>query len=169
MYCPHCKHNDSRVIDSRVADDGMSIRRRRVCPQCDGRFTTIEQIQLTVVKRSGSTEAFNRDKVIVGVRKACKGRPVSENDLALLAQRVEEQLRALGQSEIPSPEVGMTILRPLRELDEVAYMRFASVYRNFESLDDFAAEISVLNAERGQTVDEPPPRSSVPPRPGRRE
>lgn len=163
MYCPHCKYNDSRVIDSRVADDGMAIRRRRVCPRCDGRFTTIEQILLTVVKRSGSTETFNRDKVIVGVRKACKGRPVSENDLALLAQRVEEQLRALGLSEIPSPEVGMAILRPLRELDEVAYMRFASVYRNFESLDDFAAEISVLNAERGQTVDEPRLKSSAPP------
>jgi transcriptional repressor NrdR len=169
LYCPHCKHTDSRVIDSRVADDGMAIRRRRVCPECDGRFTTIEQIQLTVVKRSGSTEAFNRDKVIVGVRKACKGRPVSESDLALLAQRVEEQLRALGLSEIPSPEVGMAILRPLRELDEVAYMRFASVYRNFESLDDFAAEISLLNAERetsiGATpVDAPATPSRVGPR-----
>jgi transcriptional repressor NrdR len=159
MYCPHCKNTDSRVIDSRVSDDGMAIRRRRVCPRCDGRFTTIEQIQLTVVKRSGSTEAFNRDKVIVGVRKACKGRPVSDTELALLAQRVEEELRALGQSEVPSQEVGMAILRPLRELDEVAYMRFASVYRNFASLDDFAAEISVLNAERGQTVDEPVLRS----------
>ncbi len=93
------------------------------------------------------------------MRKACKGRPVSDTELALLAQRVEEELRALGQSEVPSQEVGMAILRPLRELDEVAYMRFASVYRNFASLDDFAAEISVLNAERGQTVDEPVLRS----------
>ncbi len=155
MHCPHCKNEDSRVIDSRVSDDGMVIRRRRVCPACDGRFTTVEQIQLAVLKRSGVTEAFSRDKVVTGVRKACKGRPVNESDLAQLAQRVEEGLRALGLAEIPANEVGMAILRPLRDLDEVAYMRFASVYRNFDSLDDFAAEISLLNVERERRLDEP--------------
>jgi len=155
MYCPHCKNTDSRVIDSRVSDDGMTIRRRRVCPACDGRFTTVEQIQLSVVKRSGITEPFNRDKVVAGVRKACKGRPVDDDSLAQLAQRVEEKVRSAGTAEIPAHEVGLAILGPLRELDEVAYMRFASVYRNFASLDDFATEIALLQAEHGRTVEEP--------------
>jgi transcriptional repressor NrdR len=157
MYCPHCKNTDSRVIDSRVSDDGMTIRRRRICPACDGRFTTVEQIQLSVVKRSGITEPFNRDKVVAGVRKACKGRPVDDDSLAQLAQRVEEKVRSAGVAEIASQEVGLAILAPLRELDEVAYMRFASVYRNFASLDDFATEIALLQAEHGRTVDEPAP------------
>ena len=148
MHCPHCKNPDSRVIDSRVSDDGMAIRRRRVCPNCDGRFSTVEQVQLTVVKRNGITESFSRDKVVIGVRKACKGRPVTEDALAALAQRVEEGLKAQGLAEVPSQDVGLAILTPLRELDEVAYMRFASVYRNFSSLNDFATEISLLVADR---------------------
>ena len=148
MHCPHCKHPDSRVIDSRVSDDGMAIRRRRVCPSCDGRFSTVEQVQLTVVKRNGITESFSRDKVVSGVRKACKGRPVTDDALAALAQRVEEGLKAQGLAEVPSQDVGLAILTPLRELDEVAYMRFASVYRNFSSLNDFATEISLLVADR---------------------
>ncbi len=148
MHCPHCKNPDSRVIDSRVSDDGMAIRRRRVCPNCDGRFSTVEQVQLTVVKRNGITESFSREKVISGVRKACKGRPVTDDALAALAQRVEEGLKAQGLAEVPSQDVGLAILTPLRELDEVAYMRFASVYRNFSSLNDFATEISLLVADR---------------------
>lgn len=148
MHCPHCKYPDSRVIDSRVSEDGMAIRRRRVCPSCDGRFSTVEQVQLTVVKRNGITESFSRDKVVAGVSKACKGRPVDDDALAGLAQRVEETLKSQGLAEVPSQEVGLAILAPLRELDEVAYMRFASVYRNFSSLDDFATEIELLVAGR---------------------
>lgn len=147
MHCPYCRHNETRVLDSRTADDGGSIRRRRQCSACERRFTTIEQMQIVVVKRSGVVEAFNRDKVITGVRKACKGRPVSEEELARLGQQVEEALRATGQPEIPADQVGVAILGPLRELDEVAYLRFASVYRQFNSVEDFEAEISVLRGK----------------------
>ena len=148
MRCPFCRHSDSRVVDSRATDDGTSIRRRRQCPECGRRFTTVETASLTVVKRSGATEPFSRDKVLVGVRKACQGRPVSEDDLAVLAQRVEEAVRASGVAEIEAHEVGMAVLEPLRELDEVAYLRFASVYRSFDGLADFEDEIALLRAER---------------------
>jgi transcriptional repressor NrdR len=148
MHCPFCKHPDSRVIDSRSSDDGTAIRRRRSCPECGRRFTTVESAALMVVKRSGATEPFSRDKVVGGVRKACQGRPVTEGQFAVLAQRVEDVLRAAGSAEIPTHEVGLAILGPLRELDEVAYLRFASVYRAFESLEDFEAEILLLRAER---------------------
>ncbi|HOC14609.1 MAG TPA: transcriptional regulator NrdR [Propionicimonas sp.] len=144
MHCPFCRHTDTRVLDSRVAEDGTSIRRRRQCPACERRFTTLEQMQLVVVKRSGVVEPFSREKVISGVAKACKGRPVSETDLARLGQRVEETLRASGQAEIPADEVGLAILGPLRELDAVAYLRFASVYKHYDSVDDFEAEIESL-------------------------
>jgi transcriptional repressor NrdR len=158
MHCPYCRHTDSRVVDSRVTDDGASIRRRRQCPECSRRFTTVETASLTVVKRSGATEPFSRAKVLVGVRKACQGRPVSEDDLALLAQRVEETVRASGSAEIDAYEVGLAILGPLRELDEVAYLRFASVYRSFESLADFESEIALLRAEHDPVGVEPPRR-----------
>lgn len=156
MHCPFCRHTDSRVVDSRTADDGSQIRRRRQCPECGRRFTTIETASLSVLKRSGVSEPFSRGKVIVGVRKACQGRPVSEDDLALLAQQVEEGIRSQGNAEIDAHEVGMAILGPLRELDEVAYLRFASVYQAFESLEDFEAAIAVLRAERDATGEEPP-------------
>ena len=146
MICPFCRHDDSRVIDSRPVEDGTQIRRRRECPQCSQRFSTQEVALLNIIKRSGATEPFSREKVLVGVRKACQGRPVDEDDLVLLAQRVEETLRATGQAEIEANEVGMAILAPLRELDEVAYLRYASVYRNFASLEDFEGEIALLRA-----------------------
>lgn len=146
MYCPYCRHPDSRVIDSRTGDDGIAIRRRRACPACGRRFTTQETVILTVAKRSGVTEPFNRDKIVRGVRRACQGRPVTEDQLALLAQQVEDVIRSRGSGEIPSHEVGLAILGPLRDLDEVAYLRFASVYRGFESLSDFEQEIAALRA-----------------------
>lgn len=150
MHCPFCRHRDSRVVDSRASDDGTSIRRRRQClnEACGQRFTTVETTSLLVIKRSGASEPFSRDKVLVGVRKACQGRPVSEDDLALLAQKVEETVRATGVAEIEAHEVGMAVLTPLRLLDEVAYLRFASVYRAFDGLADFEAEIALLRAER---------------------
>ncbi|HEY9291262.1 MAG TPA: transcriptional regulator NrdR [Microlunatus sp.] len=148
MHCPYCRHTDTRVLDSRVAEDGSSIRRRRQCPECESRFTTIEQMQLAVIKRSGVVEPFNRDKVVGGVRKACKGRPVNEDALAKLGQEVEEALRASGKPEVPADEVGVAILGPLRKLDQVAYLRFASVYRQFGSVDDFEAEIAMLRVEQ---------------------
>ncbi|MGL5827323.1 MAG: transcriptional regulator NrdR [Nocardioides sp.] len=152
MHCPFCRNADTRVLDSRVADDGAVIRRRRTCSPdnggCGKRFSTVELMQLMVLKRSGTTEPFNRDKAIAGVRKACKGRPVSEDDLSRLGQTVEDTLRGSGWAQAPAHEIGMAILGPLRELDEVAYLRFASVYRAFESADDFEAEIATLRAER---------------------
>lgn len=148
MNCPYCRHGDSRVIDSRSTDDGTAIRRRRQCLACSRRFTTVETTSLTVIKRSGVSEPFSRSKIASGVRKACQGRPVSDDDLALLAQHVEENIRAQGQAEIEAHEVGLAILGPLRELDEVAYLRFASVYQGFDSLEDFDAAIAALRAER---------------------
>ena len=137
MRCPFCQHDDSRVLDSRVCEDGTAIRRRRQCPMCERRFTTIERMQMTVHKRNGIEEPFSRDKVIRGVRNACKGRPVTDADLALLGQRVEDGLRARGVAEIPSEEIGLAILGPLRELDSIAYLRFASVYLNYNTIEDF--------------------------------
>jgi transcriptional repressor NrdR len=135
-------------------DEGAAIRRRRSCPSCGRRFTTVEEAALFVVKRSGAREPFSRLKVLSGVSKACQGRPVSEDALALLAQEVEESVRANGAAEVPAHEVGLAILPPLRALDEVAYLRFASVYRGFDSLADFEAEISLLR------LDHPPPRGT---------
>ncbi len=147
MNCPFCREADSRVVDSRATEDGTAIRRRRQCSACARRFTTMESPSLNVVKRSGASEPFSRPKVISGVRKACQGRPVSDDDLAVLAQKVEDTIRQSGSAEIPSGEVGLAILGPLRELDEVAYLRFASVYRDFSSLSDFEKEISNLRDE----------------------
>jgi transcriptional repressor NrdR len=134
------------VIDSRTAEDGAAIRRRRSCQACGRRFTTQETVILMVAKRSGVTEPFNRDKIVRGVRRACQGRPVTEDQLAILAQRVEDTIRSRGSGEVPSHEVGLAILGPLRDLDEVAYLRFASVYRGFESLADFEEEIAALRS-----------------------
>ena len=155
MFCPFCRHPDSRVVDSRTSDDGLSIRRRRQCPECGRRFSTTETASLSVIKRSGIVELFSREKIVSGVRKACQGRPVSDADLAYLAQRVEESIRATGVAQIEANEIGLAILPPLRELDEVAYLRFASVYQGFDSLDDFEAAIALLRVENA-TTDETP-------------
>ena len=146
MRCPFCRHADSRVLDSREQDEGQAIRRRRSCQQCGRRFTTVEEATLSVVKRSGVSEPFSRTKVVNGVRRACQGRPVDEDALALLAQRVEDAVRAGGAAEVPSNEVGLAILGPLRQLDEVAYLRFASVYNAFTSADDFEKAIAELRS-----------------------
>src|SRR3954453_7179304 len=164
MRCPFCHNPDSRVIDSREADEGATTRRRRSCPKCNRRFTTVEEAVLAVVKRSGVSEPFNRSKVVAGVRRACQGRPVDEDQLQLLAQQVEDTIRASGAAEVPSHgaggapgarshEVGLAILKPLRELDEVAYLRFASVYRSFTSVADFEKEIAELKARQTVAAD----------------
>jgi transcriptional repressor NrdR len=141
-------------VDSREVDEGQAIRRRRSCSHCNRRFTTVEEAVLAVVKRSGVTEPFSREKVARGVSRACQGRPVDEDALAQLAQRVEESIRATGCAEIPSHEVGLAILGPLRELDEVAYLRFASVYRSFSSIEDFEKEISDLRSAIAEKADQ---------------
>lgn len=162
MFCPFCRHPDSRVIDSRTSDDGLSIRRRRQCPECGGRFSTTETASLTVIKRSGVVESFSREKIVSGVRKACQGRPVTDADLAVLAQQVEESIRATGVSQIDANEIGLSILPPLKNLDEVAYLRFASVYQAFESLDDFDRAVTELRRERGTATDPVLTRNETP-------
>jgi transcriptional repressor NrdR len=154
MRCPYCRYPDSRVVDSREQDEGQVIRRRRSCPECGRRFTTVEEATLAVIKRSGVTEPFSRQKVVNGVRRACQGRPVDEDQLAVLAQTVEEAIRATGVAEVPSDEVGLAILGPLRALDEVAYLRFASVYQAFSSVEDFEKAILDLRAEHGAPDDQ---------------
>lgn len=144
MHCPFCQNPDTKVVDTRISDDGHSIRRRRECPKCSKRFPTLETTMLLVVKRSGNVEQFDRNKVISGVRKACQGRPINEDDLKMLGQKVEEDLRSRGLAQVKSDEVGKAILKPLRDLDMVAYMRFASVYQNFENLEDFQRAIDEL-------------------------
>ncbi|MGO1261247.1 transcriptional regulator NrdR [Bifidobacterium mongoliense] len=144
MHCPFCQNPDTKVVDTRLNEDGHSIRRRRECPKCGRRFTTLETTMLLVMKRSGNIEPFNLDKVVSGVRKACQNRPIREEDLKLLGQKVEEDLRSQGKAQVKSDEVGKAILKPLRDLDEVAYLRFASVYRNFSGLGDFQQAIDEL-------------------------
>ncbi|MDU0348431.1 transcriptional regulator NrdR [Actinomyces sp. MRS3W] len=158
MRCPFCQHNGSRVVDSRTSEDGTAIRRRRQCIKCGRRFTTIEAASLSVRKSSGAIEPFSRDKVIGGVRRACKGRQVGDKELALLAHKVEEKIRATGHAIVDSREVGLAILDPLRELDEVAYLRFASVYSDFNSLEDFEAAIAELRAAKAACQDAPVPQ-----------
>lgn len=157
MRCPYCRHPDSRVVDSREHDEGQVIRRRRSCPECGRRFTTVEEATLAVIKRSGVTEPFSRAKVISGVRRACQGRPVDDDALAQLAQTVEEAIRATGAAEIASDDVGLAILGPLRQLDEVAFLRFASVYQAFTSADDFEKAILDLRRERDPAAGAAPP------------
>ena len=166
VRCPFCRHPESRVLDSREQDEGQAIRRRRSCQECGRRFTTLEEATLSVVKRSGVSEPFSRAKVVSGVRRACQGRPVDEDALALLAQRVEEAVRAGGAAEVPSNEVGLAILGPLRQLDEVAYLRFASVYNAFTSADDFEKAIAELRQHESSATSHQPPGAPSPyPRP----
>src|SRR5690606_19355781 len=151
LHCHFYRHPAHHVLAPRTGDDGLSIRRRRQCPECGGRFSTTEPASLMVIKRSGVLESFSRDKVISGVRKACQGRPVTDADLAVLAQKVEEAVRQTGVSQLDTNEIGLAILGPLRELDEVAYLRFASVYQEFDSLDDFERSISELRADHAKS------------------
>ena len=149
VRCPACAHDDTRVIDSRSADDGAAIRRRRECPACRYRFTTyerIDEVPLVVVKRSGEREPFVRAKIVAGLQAAAKGRPVTVEQLDALAIGVEDSLRLTG-SEVSSAQVGLAVLERLRLLDEVAYLRFASVYKNFDAAADFQRELALLAKE----------------------
>jgi transcriptional repressor NrdR len=157
MRCPACASLDDKVVDSRLADDGVAIRRRRECLACGRRFTTFERVDevgLVVVKRSGLREPFRRSKIVAGVRAASKNRPVSPEQLEGLAGDVEEALRLEG-SEASSARVGAIVLERLRALDEVAYVRFASVYKGFEGADDFEREVLALS--QGDAAPPSPP------------
>ena len=146
MRCPWCDHEDDKVVDSRPTEQGMSIRRRRECLSCGRRFTTferIEEIGLMVVKRDGTKEPWSRLKMVAGIRKAIVNRPVTEEQVAHVADRIEGRLRRKGP-EITSQQVGVEVLQNLQRLDKVAYMRFASVYKDFQELTDFEDELGAL-------------------------
>ena len=150
MRCRWCGSSDTRVVDSRPSEEGVAIRRRRECGSCGRRFTTFERAEapnLTVIKRDGAKESYDREKVVSGVRKAIKNRPVSEEEAAQLARTVEEKLRGRGP-EVTSQEVGLEVLTALRGLDEIAYMRFASVYKDFQEVGDFERELGLLLQKR---------------------
>ncbi|HEY8202949.1 MAG TPA: transcriptional regulator NrdR, partial [Actinomycetota bacterium] len=135
MRCPVCGHEEDRVVDSRTAEDGRAIRRRRECLACGNRFTTyerIEQAPLLVLKRGGDREPFDRNKLIAGIRQACKNRPVSPESIEALVDDVVEWVRGTGSGVVPSADLGREVLERLRGLDEVAYLRFASVYKDFK-------------------------------------
>ena len=150
MRCPWCGHPEDKVVDSRAAEDRGAIRRRRECLECGRRFTTFERVEevgLTVIKRDGGKEQFDRAKVVAGVVKAIKNRPVTEAQVARLAERVEEKLKRKGPA-VTTQEVGLEVLSLLRRLDEVAYLRFASVYKDFQELTDFERELGLLLQKR---------------------
>ncbi len=150
MRCPWCGNQRSRVVDSRTADDGDAIRRRRQCESCGRRFTTYErtdEVVLTVVKRDGTKVPYDRGKVISGIAKAMTNRPFTEADVARLADRVEEKLRRRGPN-VTTQEIGLEVLARLRPVDEVAYMRFASVYKEFQEISDFEREVGMLLQKR---------------------
>jgi transcriptional repressor NrdR len=146
VRCPACRAEDTKVVDSRAAQDGAAIRRRRACPVCGYRFTTferMEEVALIVLKRSGEREPFSRSKLVAGLRAAAKGRPVTVDELETLATSVEDALRLDGP-EVPSARIGLMVLDALRQLDEVAYLRFASVYKGFDEAADFQRELTLL-------------------------
>ena len=147
MHCPSCQADDTKVVDSRLAEEGAAVRRRRQCLSCSYRFTTyerLEELPLQVVKSDGSVQPFDRDKIAFGVRAASKGRSVSEEQIEQLAAEVEDALRMSG-GEITSTQIGLAVLDRLRLLDEVAYLRFASVYKNFDNRSDFETELALLS------------------------
>lgn len=150
MRCQRCGKEDTRVVDSRPAEDGTAIRRRRECESCGARFTTFERadaIHLTVVKRDGAREPYAREKVVAGIRKAITNRPVSEEQVRRLAERVEEKLARKGP-DVTTQQVGLEVLAGLKKVDEVAYIRFASVYKDFQEVGDFERELGSLLQKR---------------------
>jgi transcriptional repressor NrdR len=151
MKCPFCKETDNKVIDSRLSKDGNEIRRRRECLVCSRRFTTyehIEKIPIMIIKKDGRREVFSRDKVRTGVQKACQKRDISVNQIETFLDELERDLGEVGEKEIPSSYLGEKIMAKLHALDDVAYVRFASVYREFKDVNDFFAELKSLLSHR---------------------
>jgi len=147
MKCPHCGHEEDKVVDSRPYQDGRAIRRRRECLKCSQRFTTyeyVEQGSLTVLKGDQRREPFDRNKVLQGIKLACNKRPVTSFEMAAMVDDIEAQLHAYGKNEIPSHDIGEMVMAKLREVDEIAYVRFASVYRKFADKAEFLEEMKKL-------------------------
>jgi len=147
MHCPFCSENDTKVIDSRLVADGHQVRRRRQCLACKERFTTFESAELVmpkVIKSNGNREPFNEDKMTGGIQRALEKRPVSADSIELAISHIKSKLRATGEREVPSKMIGNLVMEQLKELDKVAYIRFASVYRSFEDIREFGEEIARL-------------------------
>jgi len=147
MHCPVCKNKDSKVVDSRVATDGMSIRRRRECEKCNYRYSTLEEVELldlTVVKREGKREAYSREKLSKGLKKALEKRPYEEEDLKKIIHRIERDIQKKKTNELSSEQLGDIVMKHLKGFDKVAYIRFASVYRSFEDVETFEQELKAL-------------------------
>jgi len=147
MKCPYCSKVNSKVVDSRIARDGDTVRRRRECLSCSRRCTTYERVErlpLVLIKKDGRRERFNRTKVLAGMQKACEKRNISINTLEQFVDELEKELQEMGEKEIPSSVVGELVMRKLHDLDDVAYVRFASVYREFKDINDFMAEVREL-------------------------
>ena len=160
MRCPYCGNLDDKVVDSRVAEEGRTIRRRRECLLCNRRYSTferVEEVPVLVLKRSGAEESFSRSKITEGIRRACKNRPVPEGAIEEIADDVEEMMRADPRRPIPSAEIGREVLERLRGLDEVAYLRFASVYKDFQELTDFERELGLVQKKTPPSSSHPPP------------
>ena len=156
MRCPQCGGRESRVVDSRDLDEAVTIRRRRECAACSARFTTYERVEaarLVVLKRDGTRQEFDRDKLAAGLRKALTRRPVPDGAAEQAADEIEAELRAAGAGEIPSGRIGALAMEKLRQIDQIAYIRFASVYQSFEDLEDLKREVDRVYAERGSTDD----------------
>lgn len=158
MLCPRCKHNGSRVVDSRPSDNGASIRRRRECEACAFRFTTFERIEVSpilVIKRNGDREEFSREKLLRGIVRACEKRPVSMEVMENIVSSIESEIRKKGENEVQSQEVGELVMDHLIDVDEVAYIRFASVYRQFKDVDTFMNEVKQLEKKKAKTDTDP--------------
>ena len=147
MNCPFCGHDDSRVVDSRLGKEGNNVRRRRECPLCERRFTTyerIEEILPWVIKKDGSRQPFERSKIIAGMQRACEKRPVSIEQIEEMVDRLERYFQESAEKEIPASQIGQAVMEALKDVDEVAYVRFASVYRQFKDINAFMAELTDL-------------------------
>jgi transcriptional repressor NrdR len=156
MRCPFCQDPENKVIDSRESHEGAVIRRRRECLQCHRRFTTyerVEELNPLIVKKDGRREGFDRDKMLAGLKKACEKRPVSLEQLDRVVTEIERKLQEAGEKEVPSTSLGEEVMRNLRRLDEVAYVRFASVYRSFRDIAEFMSELKELINEQGKGKD----------------
>jgi transcriptional repressor NrdR len=166
MRCPFCDSLDNKVVDSRLSKDGEAIRRRRECLKCERRFTTyenVEQIQPMVVKKDGRREALDRQKILAGLKRACEKRPISVDVLDEVAHRIERKFQENGETEIPSRAIGEEVMSELYRLDHVAYVRFASVYREFKDISQFMDELKSLLAEERKELKEPKERTIIPP------
>ncbi len=164
MRCPFCDSLDNKVVDSRLSKDGEAIRRRRECLKCERRFTTyehVEQVQPMVIKKDGRREALDLQKILAGLKRACEKRPVSVDVLDEIAHRIEKKFQENGKTEIPSQAIGEEVMSELHRLDRVAYVRFASVYREFKDLNQFMDELKALLAEEHKEPKEKPATKSA--------